>query len=145
MRKRRSGASAALIGALLTLTVLSGCAASAKKGSESERERLYVGWVRFAGEFALYADPNAFANSSTSHCVSGALPPELQKQAAAEFSGKRVRVRARPVPWSELPADALTLNNQGSPITNWCGDRVVLFASEMKLDERPPFPSSATH
>src|SRR5262249_41627028 len=127
-----------------TLTVLSGCAASAKKENEGERERLYVGWVRFAGEFALYADAGAFANSATSHCVSGALPPELQKQAATEFTGKRVRVRARPVPWSTLPANAFTMNNQGSPITNWCGDRVVLFASEMKLDEKPPFPTTAT-
>lgn len=141
MRKRRSGASAALIGALLALTVLSGCAASAK-GGDAERERVYVGWVRFASEFALYADPTAFANSASSHCVSGALPPELQRQAAAEFSGQRVRVRARAVPWSELPADALTMNNKGSPITNWCGDRVVLFASEMKIDESTPFPTT---
>lgn len=122
---------------VLSFTVLSGCATPAKSARTSERERLYVGWVRFAGEFSLYADASSFADSATSHCVSGALPPEKQKEAAAQFNGKRVAVRARTVPWSNLPADALTMSNAGSPITNWCGDKVVLFASDMKLYELP--------
>jgi hypothetical protein len=121
----------ALAGIALTCGVLmAGCAST---GGYAARPRVYVGWVRFAGEFSLYSDPSAFADSQTTHCVSGALPPEKQKDAAAKLSGKRVRVVAVPVAWSLPNPDAFTMNNEGSPITNWCGDRVVLFASEMTL------------
>jgi hypothetical protein len=44
------------------------------------------------------------------------------------------------VTWSLPNPDAFTMNNDGSPITNWCGDRVVLFASEMTLFEAPIGP-----
>lgn len=113
--------------------LLAGCAATTERSSA--RPRVYVGWVRFAGEFSLYSDPAAFASSQTSHCVSGALPPDKQKEAAAKLSGKRVRVLAVPVTWSLPNPETFTMNNAGSPITNWCGDRVVLFASEMKALE----------
>jgi hypothetical protein len=133
---RLFGRRSALIGvAVSVIATLGGCAPGAQRGET--RERVYAGWVRFAGEFALYSDPSAFADSQTAHCLSGALPPDKQKEAAAQFSGKRVRVWARPVPWSLPDPDQLTLNNAGSPITNWCGDRVVLFASEMVLDDSP--------
>jgi len=124
-----------VIGMALSCSLwLGGCAST---GGESMRPRVYVGWVRFAGEFSLYSDPSAFADSQTTHCVSGALPPEKQKEAAAALNGKRVRVVARPVKWVLPNADTFTLNNAGSPITNWCGDKVVLFASEMKLFDDP--------
>jgi hypothetical protein len=128
----------ALAGIVLSGSVLiAGCAST---GSHSTRPRVYVGWVRFAGEFSLYSDPSAFADSQTTHCVSGALPPDKQKEAAATLSGKRVRVVAVPVKWSLPNPDTFTMNNAGSPITNWCGDRVVLFASEMKLFDPPNGP-----
>jgi hypothetical protein len=117
--------------------LLAGCASTTQH--TSARPRVYVGWVRFAGEFSLYSDPSAFADSQTTHCVSGALPPDKQKE-AAKLSGKRVRVVAVPVKWSLPNPDSFTMNNEGSPITNWCGDRVVLFASEMTLFEQPMGP-----
>ena len=128
-------AGTALVGSML----LAGCA-STGSAHTSERPRVYVGWVRFAGEFALYSDPSAFADSQTTHCVSGALPPDKQKDAAAKLSGKRVRVVAVPVKWSLPNSDTFTMSNAGSPITNWCGDSVVLFASEMKAFDEPTGP-----
>ena len=141
MWNRPPGERRVLLGLAVSVVVtLGGCAKPATTQRTETRERTYAGWVRFAGEFALYSDPSAFADSQTNHCVSGALPAELQKQAATQFSGKRVRVTARPVPWSLPNPDTFTLDNAGSPITNWCGDRVVLFASKMVLDEQRPEP-----
>jgi hypothetical protein len=128
----------ALAGMVLSCGVLlAGCASTNQH--VSARPRVYVGWVRFAGEFSLYSDPSSFADSQTTHCVSGALPPDKQKE-AAKLSGKRVRVVAVPVKWSLPNPDTFTMNNEGSPITNWCGDRVVLFASEMTLFEQSTGP-----
>ena len=137
---RRPGQGVLIGIAVSVVATLGGCAQSNLTQRAEAREHVYVGWVRFAGEFSLYSDPSAFADSQTAHCVSGALPPDKQKEAAAQFSGKRVRVTARAVPWSLPSPDTLTLNNAGSPITNWCGDRVVLFASQMVLDEQPRGP-----
>jgi hypothetical protein len=121
--------------ALALAAMLASCSSISQPVPErpTTRETVYIGWVRFAGEFILYPDSATFEAAQTMRCVSGALPPEKQKD-AERFSGKRVQVCARPVPWASLPEDALSLNNEGSPITNWCGDRVVLFASDMKLD-----------
>jgi hypothetical protein len=121
---------------LALTTILEGCSSNKPvpdPNRPTTRETVYIGWVRFAGEFMLYPDTTTFEAAQTMHCVSGALPPEKQKD-AERLSGQRVQVRARPVEWSSLPEDALSLDNAGSPITNWCGDRVVLFASDMRLD-----------
>ena len=133
---RRSARCAVLTLFLIpVLCGLSGCPSPAANTRIDTRVRLYSGWVRFAGEFYLYADAKAFAEATNSHCVSGALPPDKQQDAASQFNGKRVRVFAKLVPWS-LQGDAFTMNNQGSPITNWCGDKNVLFATQIVLDER---------
>lgn len=56
----------------------------------------------------------------------------MQQDAARKLNGRRVRVIAKRVPW-ELPDPlALSLNYEGSPITNWCGGKYVLFATEME-------------
>jgi hypothetical protein len=130
------------VGALAAIVLSCGAflASCASMGNGANRPRVYVGWVRFAGEFSLYSDPSSFADSQTSHCVSGALPPDKQKEAAAKLSGKRVRVVAVPVKWALPNPDSFTMSNAGSPITNWCGDPVVLFASEMTLFEQPNGP-----
>ena len=123
--------------------MVSGCAGTAMT-QRLDRGRLYTGWVRFSGEFTLYADPKSFANAATSRCVSGALPLEQQKEAAAKFNGQRVFVRAKAVPWVLPDERALTLNHGGSPITNWCGGKEVLFATEMVLDKSALRSESAT-
>jgi hypothetical protein len=122
--------------ALGFLAMLGGCKTLSTAESTKPQGLLYAGWVRFAGEFTLYADESAFADSRTSHCLSGALPPDKQKEAAAQFSGKRVVVRAKVVPWSLPDPQQLTMSNEGSPITNWCGGKEVLFATEMKLAQK---------
>jgi hypothetical protein len=120
--------------ALSLAALLTGCVSPGMGQRAESRERMYVGWVRFTSEFALYPDEASFSRADTLRCVSGALPPDKHKDIAARLNGKRVKVKARAVPWS-LPEGAMTLNNQGSPITNWCGDQVVLFASDMTLNE----------
>ncbi len=120
--------------ALIGASFLTACRVAPLPEKENGRETAYIGWVRFAGEFMLYPDSASLEAAQTMKCVSGALPPGKQKEAAERFAGKRVRVRARTVPWASLPPDAVTMNHEGTPITNWCGDRNVLFASEMKED-----------
>jgi hypothetical protein len=130
--QRRHGRAGVLISIALSLCVAGGCAT--QQGSE-KYPHVYTGWVRFAGEFMLYPDAKSFAAGQPLRCVSGALPLEKQKEAAAQFSGKRVLVRGKAVPWS--PGDGYSVNHEGSLITNWCGARTVLLAVDMKVDERP--------
>jgi hypothetical protein len=112
--------------------VSSGCAT---RQSAPQYPHVFTGYVRFAGEFMLYPDAKSFAAGQPLRCVSGALPLEKQKEAMSEFSGKRVLIRAKAVPWS--PGEGYSVNHEGSQITNWCGARTVLLAVEMKVDERP--------
>lgn len=130
---RRYGQAGVVISLALTFCAFSsGCATTQ---SAPTYPNVYTGFVRFAGEFMLYPDAKSFAAGNTLRCVSGALPLEKQKEAAAQFSGKRVLVRAKAVPWS--PGEGYSVNHEGSQITNWCGARTVLLAVEMKVDERP--------
>ena len=119
--------------ALAAIVALCGCASQSASThvKESEGGGSYVGWVRFVGEFVLYDDRSAFADSRREHCVSGALPLDKQREAAKKFNGKRVRVKAKPVPWSLPDPLAVSLNHEGSPITNWCGGKYILFATDM--------------
>jgi hypothetical protein len=102
--------------------------------AQPESETQYVGWVRFVGDFLLYTDRSAFKLSQREHCVSGALPLEKQRDAARNLSGKRVRVIAKRVLWKLPDPLAVALNNNGSPITNWCGGEYVLFATDMEVE-----------
>lgn len=139
LQRRRSRIGLAL-GVVLSFCVVGGgCAtsqSSAGTGGGGGRTRVYVGWVRFAGEFMLYPDAKSFAAGQTLTCVSGSLPLEKQKDAATQLSGKRVLVRARAVPWSP-PGDSYSVDYDGSKITNWCGGRRVLIAEDMLVDARP--------
>jgi hypothetical protein len=96
-------------------------------------EKTYIGWVRFTGEFNLYDDHTSFLNSSRSHCISGALPLDAQRTARQTLDGQRVRVTARSVTWSLPGSLAVSMNNEGAPITNWCLGDQVLFATAMQL------------
>ena len=65
-----------IAGCLLLMPLLSACA---YRGPSSETltagsDGVYVGWVRFVGEFVLYDDREAFLERRRDHCVSGALP-----------------------------------------------------------------------
>jgi hypothetical protein len=119
--------------ALAATVAFLGCAgqSSSTRLKAPEGYRSYVGWVRFVGEFVLYYDRSAFENSRMEHCVSGALPLDRQNEAAEKFDGKRVRVKAKPVPWSLPDPLTLSLNHEGSPITNWCGGEYILFATDI--------------
>jgi hypothetical protein len=131
--QRRCGRAGVVISISLSFFAMSaGCATGPKVETYPH---VYTGWVRFAGEFMLYPDARSFAAGQPLRCVSGSLPADKQKEAASQFSGKRVLVRAKAVPWS--PGDGYSVNHEGSPITNWCGARTVLLAVDMKADERP--------
>lgn len=117
---------------LVVVFVSGGCAGEGGgRGDQAHATQSYVGWVRFVGEFALYDDWSAYENSRHAHCISGALPLEQQRRVAREFEGRRVRVTAVRVAWFLPDPLAVSLNNDGSPITNWCGGKYVLFATEM--------------
>jgi hypothetical protein len=118
--------------ALFASVALGSCAGGAPR--DPDRVDQYVGWVRFVGEFALYSDYGAFENSDRDACVSGSLPLEMQRSAAAALDGKRVRIIAKRVPWVLPGPLAMSLNHQGSPITNWCGKEYVLFATQIIAD-----------
>jgi hypothetical protein len=120
----------------LTLAVVVaafGCASGLPAGQSGDADS-YVGYVRFVGEFVLYDDRSAFAHFRKEHCVSGALPLDKQREAAKRFDGKRVRVTGTRVPWSLPGPLAVSLNHEGSPITNWCGGQYVLFATDMVIE-----------
>lgn len=116
----------------LTTTPIWGCVSQATNEVRSQESReSYIGWVRFVGEFALYDNQAAFERSEREHCISGALPLDKQRLAAKEMNGRRVKVTGVRVPWSLPDPLAISLNNDGSPITNWCGEEFVLFATDM--------------
>lgn len=125
-----------IAGCLLLMPLLSACA---YRGPSSEAltagsDGVYVGWVRFVGEFVLYDDREAFLERRRDHCVSGALPFNEHRVAARTFDGKRVRVTGVAVEWSLPDPMALSLNHKGSPIANWCAGSTVIFGTEMKLE-----------
>jgi hypothetical protein len=131
--QRRYGQAGVVISIALSLCMVSGCGTSPKVETYPH---VYAGYVRFAGEFMLFPDAKSFEAGQPLCCVSGALPLDKQKDAVSQFSGKRVLVRGKAVPWS--PGNAYSVNHGGSLITNWCGARTVLLAVEMKVDDRPP-------
>lgn len=116
--------------------VFCGCASpeATIRTSVTDSPGQFVGWVRFVGEFVLYSDRVAFDGFRRERCISGALPLERQRDAAKRLNGKRVRVIAKKVPWALPDPLAVSLNNQGSPITNWCGEKYVLFATDMAIE-----------
>lgn len=125
----------AFVPALCVVVGLCGCAShGASIRAQSESDTQHVGWVRFVGEFVLYTDHSAFESSRREHCVSGALPLEKQRDAAKNLDGKKVMVVAKRVPWALPDPLAVSLNNEGSPITNWCGGKYVLFAADMEAE-----------
>jgi hypothetical protein len=111
---------------IVTVTLTSAIAWGCSSPTESR-----IGWVRFVGEFALYDSQSAFERSDREHCVSGALPLDEQRLAAKTLDGRRVKVIGARVPWSLPDPLAVSLNNGGSAITNWCGGSFVLFATKM--------------
>jgi hypothetical protein len=117
---------------LAAVLVSGGCAGEGgSRRDQAHATQSYVGWVRFVGEFALYDDRSAYESSRHARCISGALPLEQQRKAAYEFEGRRVRVTAVRVAWFLPDPLSVSLNNDGSPITNWCEGKYVLFATEM--------------
>jgi hypothetical protein len=116
----------------LTSAIAWGCCYRAnQKPSGTSPTESRIGWVRFVGEFALYDSQSAFERSDREHCVSGALPLDEQRLAAKTMDGRRVKVIGARVQWSLPDPLAVSLNNRGSAITNWCGGRFVLFATKM--------------
>lgn len=120
-----------IVAVALTSAIAWGCAYRVKDASRTHPTESYVGWVRFVGEFVLYDDRSAFDGSKKEHCISGALPLEKQRTAAETMNGRRVKVTGTHIAWSLPDPLAISLNNNGSPILNWCGGDFVIFATDI--------------
>lgn len=91
----------------------------------------FEGYVRFVGEeFQLIEDRNQAATGRPRPCVSGALPRDLQRQAAGDIGRQRVRITGTTRVWSsDLPGRRYT--HQGSNIRNECGADHVILATDI--------------
>ncbi len=113
------------VSALMTL----GACASAPPAAFDTAATEWTGWVKFTGEeFELYADEDQLMQPFARPCLSGALPRDLQRQAARDLGGQEVKVTGTVRPWA---AGTPTMDRAGSTITNSCGGSVVVLAETM--------------
>ncbi|MFN4092101.1 MAG: hypothetical protein ACK4FG_04315 [Brevundimonas sp.] len=113
----------------LSALALSACAGGVPPRAFDTAATEWTGWVKFTGEeFELYADEDQVLQPFSRPCLSGALPRDLQRQAAGDLSGQEVRVTGTVAPWA---ASTRTLDRAGSTITNTCGGSVVVLAETM--------------
>lgn len=119
-----------IIYGIAAVVAVGGCAPGAMTSptAYAPSDAVFTGWVRFIGEeFQLYANENQVLQPFSRPCVSGALPRDLQRQAASDLGGQKVRVTGRTQAWPDnLPGDRL--DHQGSNIRNECGGTFVILA-----------------
>ena len=90
----------------------------------------FTGYVRFShGEFQLYANQNQVLQPFSRPCVSGVLPDALQRQAASDLGGAKVRINGTTRAWSK---DQPNLRYGDSVIRNDCGGGFVIEATSMR-------------
>lgn len=114
---------------ILAATAALGACASAPPAAFDTAATEWTGWVRFTGEeFELYADEDQVLQPFSRPCLSGALPRDLQRQAARDLGGQEVKVTGAVTPWT---SGRPTMDRSGSTITNSCGGSVVVLAETM--------------
>ena len=93
----------------------------------------FEGWINFSGEeFQLVDSQNRYRAGQTRPCISGALPRDEQRAAAATMGRQKVRVTGASVPWSQdLPGDRL--DHEGSNIRNECGGDFVILGTDIAV------------
>ena len=93
----------------------------------------FEGWINFSGEeFQLVESQNRYRAGQTRPCVSGALPRDEQRTAAATIGRQKVRITGTRVAWSDgLPGNRL--DHQGSNIRNECGGAFVILGADIAV------------
>ena len=93
----------------------------------------FEGWVNFSGEeFQLIESENRYVAGTRRPCVSGALPRDEQRMAAATIGRQKVRVTGTAMEWSDdLPGDRY--DYEGSNIRNECDGAFVILGSDIAV------------
>ena len=93
----------------------------------------FEGWISFSGEeFQLVDRENQYVSGRQRPCVSGALPRDEQRTAAATIGRQKVRITGTSVAWSrDLPGHRL--DHEGSNIRNECGADFVILGTDIQV------------
>ncbi len=93
----------------------------------------FEGWINFSGEeFQLIESENRYVAGTRRPCVSGALPRDEQRMAAATIGRQKVRVTGTAMEWSDdLPGDRY--DYEGSSIRNECDGAFVILGSDIAV------------
>lgn len=94
---------------------------------------VFEGWINFSGEeFQLIESENRYVAGTRRPCVSGALPRDEQRMAAATIGRQKVRVTGTAMEWSDdLPGDRY--DYEGSSIRNECDGAFVILGSDIAV------------
>ena len=93
----------------------------------------FEGWITFSGEeFQLVENQNSYVAGRSRPCVSGALPRDEQRTAAATIGRQKVRVTGTALEWSDnLPGDRY--DHEGSNIRNECDGVFVILGTDIAV------------
>ena len=93
----------------------------------------FEGWINFSGEeFQLVENQNSYVAGRSRPCVSGALPRDEQRTAAATIGRQKVRVTGTALEWSDdLPGDRY--DHDGSNIRNECDGAFVILGTDIAV------------
>ena len=93
----------------------------------------FEGWINFSGEeFQLVENQNSYVAGRSRPCVSGALPRDEQRMAAATIGRQKVRVTGTVLEWSDdLPGDRY--DHEGSNIRNECDGGFVILGTDIAV------------
>ncbi|OYX56657.1 MAG: hypothetical protein B7Y86_07705 [Brevundimonas subvibrioides] len=94
---------------------------------------VFEGWINFSGEeFQLIESENRYVAGTRRPCVSGALPRDEQRMAAATIGRQKVRVTGTAMEWSDdLPGDRY--DYEGSNIRNECDGAFVILGTDIAV------------
>jgi len=93
----------------------------------------FEGWINFSGEeFQLIESENRYVAGTRRPCVSGSLPRDEQRMAAATIGRQKVRVTGTAMEWSDdLPGDRY--DYEGSNIRNECDGAFVILGTDIAV------------
>lgn len=117
--------------AVLILSLLAACADGKGSGLVDAKPNVFIGWVRFTGEFMLYETRDAMEEGANVSCISGALPLPAQRDAMHRFNRTHVIIYGHEEPWVRYSRSQVALLNEGAPIENQCSSVFVIFATKI--------------
>jgi hypothetical protein len=117
-------------GVVMTAVTPAFAFAFAEEPHPQAADTTFTGYVRFShGEFQLYANQNQVLQPFSRPCVSGVLPDALQRQAASDLGGAKVRITGATRAWDKSQS---SLRYGDSVIRNDCGGDIVIEAASMR-------------